>query len=276
MKCKLVRLIPLSAAVLVATAIAAEAQTIPLLTFEVNEGTPSSNPHAGANSNIGLDGVVGGVGITEGANAFVIKNIPSNNSSDELGYQVSSSSTGEALNNYNAFVQAYNAIAGGNDVFLTYDYGYDTTNVTNTAFYQPGIALNSDQGFSERRFGNLLQGNIGVGGNFPQLNATAAAGGATMTILDPSTFGTDNRGVIRMRIPVGTAGNSKLLNIGPGGDSVNDFFQIFFHSQGGWQGTMDLAIDRVGFDVVPIPEPATIAMIGTSLLALAFTRRRRT
>ena len=160
-------------------------------------------------------------------------------------------------------------------MFLTYDYGYDATGVTSTGFFQPGIALNSDFGFSERRFGNLLQGNIGPGGNFPTLNAAAAAGGATLTILDPINYTNDNRGVARIRIPVGTTGNLKLLNMGPGGDTTNNFFQIFFHSQGGWIGTQDWSLDRVGFDVVIIPEPASLGIVGIGLAVLALVRRRR-
>jgi len=274
MNCRSLRIAALSAAVLSLTGVTVMGQTIPLFTFEINEGATLANPHGGANSTTGLDGAVGGVGITQGAQAFIINDIPPANDSTELSYQMSSSGVGEEANNYNAFVSAYNAIVSGFDVYLTYDYGYDATGVTTQGFFQPGIALNSDQGFSERRFGNLLEGNIGPGGNFPILDAGAAAGGATMTVLDPSNFATgDMRGVIRVRIPVGTAGDLELLNIGPGGNATHDFFQIFFHSQGGWQGTQDWSIDRVGFDV--IPEPASLAISAFGLVALALLRRRR-
>ena len=73
------------------------AQTIPVLTFEVNEGVPLANPRAGANSATGLDGAVGGVGITQGTQAFIINDIPPLNDSTELSYEFSGSDVGEEL-----------------------------------------------------------------------------------------------------------------------------------------------------------------------------------
>lgn len=246
---------------------------IEVLTFETVEANETSNIFGAANSSIGLDGVAGGVGITEGSQALIVNDVPAANSDNFIAYQFTSADTGEAGANYAAFNAAEAAMDAGLDVFLSFDFGFDSSGVTSSGYFQPGVAVNSDAGFSELRFGKLLEGNIGpTSTTFPTLDATTAAAGVTMEILDPmDSPGGDPRGVVRVVIPIDNDG-SKPLNIGDGGDGVNNFFQFQLHRQGGWQGTIDVSLDRVGFIVVP--EPASLVLAGIAVCTAALARRR--
>ena len=244
-----------------------------VLTFESGEEDLITDTYGATETNVGLDGVVGGVGITEGQQAIVMKNISASPSAAFVTYQFSSGGVGEEGANYAGFNAAQQAMDNGADVFLNFDFGFDASGTTSAGFFQPGIALNSDGGFSSKWFGALLQGNIGPGASsFPTLNATAASQGVTMTFLDPyNLVGGDPRGVVRISIPVGSDG-TKALNLDDGGDNVNDFFQIQFHKQGGWGGTIDVSFDNVGFTI--IPEPATLALAGLGFVTFIGRRRR--
>lgn len=50
---------------------------------------------------------------------------------------------------------------------------------------------------------------------------------------------------------------------------------IQFTNRGGQGGLAQLDIDSVALDASPLPEPASVALIGGSLVAFAFARRRR-
>lgn len=247
---------------------------IEVLTFETVEENEASNIFGALNSSVGLDGVNGGLGITEGSQALLINDVPAANSDNFIAYGFSSSDTGEAGDNFAAFNAAHAAMESGKEVFLSFDFGFDSSGVTNDfGFFQPGIAVNSDAGFSELRFGNLLEGNIGPAAtSFPTLDSNAATAGVTMEVLDPSNAPDgDPRGLVRVVIPIGHDG-TKPLNIGDGGDGLNDFFQLQFHRQGGWEGTIDVSFDRVGFIVIPEPSSLILAALG---LTMRLTGRRR-
>lgn len=236
--------------------------------FEVNEGL-TANTYGGVNSAAGLGG---GFGVTEGTSAFVIDNATAQ-CCTIINSQVNGLAAGESLNNYNAARDAALVLDGTPGAFV-FDLGYDVSGVFADAFLQIGVLINSDAGFSNSTvFGPLLGGNIGPTGNFPVLGS-AAASGATITVLDPSNFAAgDFRGLIRVSVPIvnGDA-DSNTLPFGTGGDGVLDFAQVGFGINGGWPGFLDLSFDNVGFYVVP--EPTSLSLFGVCGL-FALVRRSR-
>jgi hypothetical protein len=234
--------------------------------FEVDEEL-TANTYGGANSTDGLDGA--GFGITQGSSAFVINNATAQ-CCTIINSSVSSGSTGESLNNFNAASAAAIAMESSPGRFY-FDFGYDVSDVPANAYAQIGIVINSDAGYDNTiGFGKLLTGNVGPTGNFPVLG-TAANDGATMEILDSSDFAAgDYKGLVRVSMPIGAA---PLLKFGTGGDGVLNFAQVGFSVNGGWAGSMKMSFDNVGFQVNVVPEPATCSLLSLTLAGLLMRRR---
>lgn len=234
------------------TASAAHAVKIPLFTFENDEFAGDSeliNPLNGANSSTGLGG---GFGITEGTQAFVVNNATA---SERPVWQttVSGSDTGESLANYQAFRSAVSALQAGQNVTFNFDFSYDFTNVTDGAFFQPGLIFNnSGAGYqSNLAYGGLAGGNVRSYGDFPFIGPAAQNGGGTLTVVDPVNYTDDLKGTLRMSIPVGLPGSGKPIMIGNNTDNAdNSYFQFAFNTNGGWGGTANYAFDNFYFNAV--------------------------
>ena len=165
-------------------AAAAGAQTIPLLTFEADEGV-------GANAG---GGVYGPFGATQGVRAFDFNNLASGNRTlFDIGTVNGDAPAGSPqLDNYEAFNSLNTALNSGKNGLLEFDLTIDDAGVmgpdattSGEGFLQLGVFINSDAGFKGLGFGDLLGGNIGGVGTFPELGNAAVAGGVTLTILDP-------------------------------------------------------------------------------------------
>lgn len=264
------------AALLSMSAPQAQAQFLPLLTFEGPDVVAPNDGGEGIGANAG-GGVVSPFGATQGANAFFFDNSPSANAVyfdiGTVNGNVADPNGGghaERLQNYNTIAAASAADEAGTAVTLQFDVTYDATGVTTAGFFQFGVFANSNDGFDGVWFGGLNQGNIGPGGNFPQAGSEP---GVTFTILDPADFVTDMVGAVRFSVPVG---NGKALDLGSGHppDGAFDFAQMGFNRNSGYTGTLDIAIDNVGFNIVPEPASAGVLM-SVAGLALAGRRRRR-
>ena len=267
-----------ASAVLGAVAVAgvaapANAQFLPVLTFEGPDLVAPNDGGEGIGANAG-GGVVSPTGATEGASAFFFDNSPSangvyfdigtvnGNPADPAG-----GGHAERLLNYNAIAAASAAAEAGSPVFLEFDVTYDATGVAAAGFFQLGVFINSNNGFDGVWFGGLNQGNIGPGGDFPQPGGEA---GVTWTVLDPADLVTDFVGALRFSVPTGP-GMPLELGSGMPPDGAFDFAQLGFNRNSGYQGTLDISFDRVGFNIVP--EPASL-VLGLAGLALAGRRRR--
>lgn len=234
----------------------ARAETLPLLTFETDEFAgdgEASTPLGGANGT--------GFGVTQGTQAFQVRNVPSSGSGAFYFITtVSGSDTGEPLANFQVFQQVVSALQSGRTATLSYDFSYDFTNVSSGGYFQPGVVLNSaGGGFSAQWFGALLRGDVQPGPAaevFPSLNAGATAAGVTMTVLDPLNYSTNDLvGTVRVNIPVGLSGSGKPLLIGPDATPANSYYAIEMHMQGGYGGTADFAFDNVVFNLPSVAQP---------------------
>ena len=262
-----------AAAAMLTVAVPAQAQFIPVLTFEGPDLQAPNDGGEGIGANPG-GGVLSPTGATEGTTAFFFDNSPSANATyfdigTVNGDPVPPNSQ-ERQNNWAAIRDAALAAEAGAPVFLEFDVTYDATGVTGAGFFQLGVFINSNNGFDGVWFGGLNQGNIGPGGDFPQPGGEAGAG-VGWTVLDPADLVTDFVGALRFSVP---AGPGKPLNFGTGNppDGAFDFAQLGFNRNSGYQGTLDIAFDRVGFKVVP--EPATVGLLGLGAMAALIWRRR--
>lgn len=259
-----------------ALAVPAQAQFLPLLTFEGPDLVAPNDGGEGIGANPG-GGVLSAFGATEGTTAFFFDNSPSANAvyfdiGTVNGNPADPAGGGHAerLANYNVIRDAALAAEAGQTVNLEFDVTYDATAVAAAGFFQFGVFANSNNGFDGVWFGGLNQGNIGPGGNFPQ-PGSEAANGVTFTILDPADLVTDFVGAVRFSVPVGPG---KALELGTGlpPDGAFDFAQLGFNRNSGYQGTLDIAVDRVGFNIVP--EPAAMGVLALAGAA-GFVRRPR-
>ena len=250
-------------------AAAAGAQTIPLLTFEADEGV-------GANAG---GGVYGPFGATQGVRAFDFNNLASGNRTlFDIGTVNGDAPAGSPqLDNYEAFNSLNTALNSGKNGLLEFDLTIDDAGVmgpdattSGEGFLQLGVFINSDAGFKGLGFGDLLGGNIGGVGTFPELGNAAVAGGVTLTILDPvNDAAGDTTFTARVSIPVGP---NRILSFGDGGDGSLDFAQFGFTQNSGYGGTINLAIDNV---VLQVPEPTSLGLLGLAAAPLLMRRRRR-
>jgi hypothetical protein len=247
--------VSLVAGAVLGLAASAQAEFVPLLTFEGPDTVGPADGGEGLGVNNG--GVVGAFGATEGTSALVFNDtIATNGVWFDIGTingnpaDPNGGGHAERLANFLVCQQAGLAGENGSSVTLEFDFTYDATGMTEQTFFQVGTAINSNNGFDGCWFGGLNQGNIGPGGNFPQPGNEAGAG-ATFTILDPADLVTDFVGAIRFSIPTGPG---KVLEFGTGipPDGVFDFAQLLFNRNGaGVGGTFDVAFDRVGFNIIP-------------------------
>ena len=174
--------VSLAAAATLGVAATAQAQFLPLLTFEGPDLVAPNDGGEGIGANAG-GGVVSPTGATEGTSAFFFDNSLSGNAvyfdiGTVNGNVLDPNGGGHAerLANYNVIAAASAAAEAGSPVFLEFDVSYDATGVTGAGFFQLGVFANSDNGFDGVWFGGLNQGNIGPGGNFPQPGNEAGAG----------------------------------------------------------------------------------------------------
>jgi hypothetical protein len=257
-----------------ASASQASAQAfLPVLTFEGPDVSGAADGGEGLGVNNG--GVLGSFGATEGTTALVFDNaLAANQVFFDIGTVNGDPvppNDPERLANYAVIAAAAAAAEAGQDVKLNFDVTYDASGVTNEGFLQVGVFINSEAGFDALWFGGLVGGNIGFTGTFPTLAPAAAAGGVTMTVLDPSNYlAGDNLGAVRFSIPVGP---SEILLLSSGGDPGFDFAQLGFNRNSGYGGVVDFAFDNVGFEI--IPEPTAGAIMVVAGLALAASGRRR-
>ena len=245
----------LAAAAMFGLAASAHAELRPVLTFE---GPDLQAPNDGGEG-LGLNngGVVSPIGATEGSSALFFNDIPTGPLGNYFDIATVNGNTAqpeagghpERLANYQAIRDAALAAEAGIPVFLEFDVSYDATNVHTFTFFQLGVFINSDNGFDWCAFGDLNQGNIGPGGNFPQ-PGNQSGEGVTFTVLDPANFTTDFAGAVRFSVP---AGPNKPLNFGTGDppDGVFNFAQLGFgRNSNSGAGTIDLSFDRVFFNIV--------------------------
>jgi hypothetical protein len=279
--------IVLGAAALLGAAGSAQAQFLPMATFEGPDlsGTPDGGEGLGTNNG----GAIGTFGATEGTSSLFFDNKAAGNQVlfdfGTMNGDPVPPNDPERRNNYlvvAAASQAADPDPGGppappQDVFLQFDVTYDASATTTRGFIQLGVSINSEAGFDALWFGGLLNGDLGNPpfgpADFPQLDPAAAAGGVTMTALDPSNFSTgDFVGAVRVSIPVGP---SKILLLGTGGDPGFDFAQLGFNMNSGYGGALDLAYDNIGFQIGAVPEPASAGLLASAGLGLLAGRRRR-
>jgi hypothetical protein len=176
------------------------------------------------------------LGVTDGAQSMLIDNLPSGFNND-TGHIRHNSGSG---NEFNIWDTAARAIAGGDtDVKLELDFSWDHAAVTSPAWAQLGIFVNSSaappfsNGFLQYGTGALIIGNMGA--DFPALHQFAINDGVTMTSLGENS--------VRIAIPMGVAqaqSDGNGLHIMPG-----TFYDLGFKTNGGWDGTVDWAIDNV-------------------------------
>jgi hypothetical protein len=203
-----------------------------------------------------------GFGNTHGAQSMLMDNHTGGFKNDA---GVATVNSGPA---YDAWAEAGTRIAAGDtDVKLEFDFTFDNSGVTNApVFAQLAIFVNSTgAGFREYGTGSLIGGNIG--GDFPTLAAAAIADGVTMT-------GTGNTRHVAIPMGPGPAAAGGGLNVGapaPGG-----FYQVGFKTNGGWQGSVDWAIDNmlISGANIAIPEPGSIVFLTIGLATMVLGRRR--
>jgi hypothetical protein len=203
-----------------------------------------------------------GFGNTDGAQSMLMDNLTGGFKNDA---GVATVNSGQA---YNAWAEAGTRIAAGDtDVKLEFDFTFDNSAVTNPpTFAQLAIFVNSTgAGFREYGTGSLIGGNIG--GDFPTLAAAAVADGVTMT----GTGNTRHVAIPMGPVPAAAGGG---LNVGapaPGG-----FYQVGFKTNGGWQGSVDWAIDNMFISGanITIPEPGSIVFLTIGLAAMLLGWRR--
>ncbi len=207
----------------------------PIFSFE--EGT---DPWLAVDASI----VQSSFGATHGSSALLIDNITPGykntlTRSDNFG-----PATAGMVEAYNAFNSAASVVAAGRTPKLEFDLTWDFSQVTLSSWFQLGMVLNSQAGWQEYNVGQLVVGNTDISAPTPVgLGAVAENDGVTITSLGPSSA--------RLAIPFGP---TKTINLVPN----STYYDIWFKSNGAWEGTIDLAVDNFRITGLPVYEEHTL------------------
>ncbi|MBX3427228.1 MAG: PEP-CTERM sorting domain-containing protein [Pirellulales bacterium] len=198
-------------------------------------------------------------GATGGTQALLIDNLTPGTKQYPARTPQFNAATAEFTAVYPIFSQAGSAMAAGLHPTLQFDLTFDFSNVTANGFFQISPLFNSNTvgsvgGFRQYGTGAFVTGNT----NSPLgLGVAATNDGVTMTTLGPNQY--------RFEIPTGIG---KSLSLSP----ASTFYTLAFQTNGGWQGTVDVAIDNIQFN--NIPEPSALVLTFASLAGIAIVRRR--
>jgi hypothetical protein len=183
-------------------------------------------------------------GATHGSYALLMDNITStykNNIANTANFGPTTPGMEEA---YRAFNLAANVIANGGSPKLEFDFTWDFAQVTTSNWIQFGMVINSVAGWKEYNVGQFIVGNAdNTAPNPLSLGTVAADDGVTFTSLSPNSA--------HLAIPLG---EGKMFNFVP--DST--WYYMQFKSNGGWEGTVDFAVDNIRFTGVPVFEEHTL------------------
>ncbi|HMO84895.1 MAG TPA: hypothetical protein PKC18_08260 [Lacipirellulaceae bacterium] len=204
-------------------------------------------------------------GATHGAQALLIDNLTAGTKQYPARTPQFNASTADFTTVYPIFSQAGAQMAAGLFPTLSFDLTMDFSNVTANGFFQISPLFNSNSfagppaigGFRQYGTGSFLTGNTNAA---LSLGVAAVNDGVVMTVLGPDQY--------RFSIPLGAG---KSMSLAP----ASTFYTLAFQTNGGWQGTVDVAIDNVRLDLVP--EPTSAGLGAAALLAASLARplRRR-
>lgn len=145
---------------------------------------------------------------------------------------------------YQAFNLAANVIAGGGTPKLEFDFTWDFSAVTVSNWIQFGMVINSQSGWREYNVGKFIVGNADINSPNPlSLDALATGDGVTMTSLSANSA--------HLSVPIGPG---KVFDFVPN----STWYDLRFKSNGGWEGTVDFAVDNIRFTGVPVFEEHTL------------------
>jgi len=158
------------------------------------------------------------------------------------GFQESGVASGSGTPFFNAMAAAAANPAGYE---LAYDWYIDTTQVSNATFFQIGSYVNGGDGFYAQNFGTVKEVEL----NGQQLTSGQVFSG-TVTV----PFTTYNNGTSTL-----TPGLT--------------FYRLGLIENSGAGAIVPVYFDNIS--VRPVPEPASLALLGLGIPAVALRRRRR-
>lgn len=145
---------------------------------------------------------------------------------------------------YAAFNSAASALAGGRTPMINFDLTWDLSQVTTPSWFQLGMVVASQAGWREYGTGSLIVGNADPALPNPfSLGALATSDGATLTSLSPNSA--------RVTIPFGEGKTFNMVQ-------NSTYYDIWFRSNGLWEGSLDLAVDNFHFTGLPVFEEHTL------------------
>lgn len=175
-------------------------------------------------------------GATEGSMSLLMDDLTSGFKNDVGKTGNFNGGTAGFENAYDLLLVAADEIAAGKTPKFEFDFTFDFGGIdpNGDAFMQLGMYINSSAGFTQYGTGDFIGGNTNT--SFPILTGgQAEADGMTIT---PTATPNQYRAVV----PLGPT-----LALAQG----STFFDIGFKSNGGWQGTVDLAIDNIRLSGLP-------------------------
>ena len=213
---------------------------------------------------------IGSFGATSGTHADDATVSTSSGTIFDIG-TVTAGSTGAGLTHYNAINAG---MAEAQPLQLSFDIAINTANVTTDGYFQITLIGNSNNGYFDDGYGNLINGyNIDEG---LTLNSHAAAQGATLTTTTRLANGIS---AYHFTIPVlatpQSDGTVPTLGPGAGNTGNSGFYQLSLVASGGWGGTALVGLDNLQIGAIPaVPEPASMALVAVPALTLLGRRRR--
>ena len=253
----------LSASFVALTVGSAQAATV--LDFE---GTGNDGGEALSNTNTTTSTTFG---VTHGSQALNIVGGPTMSLFD-IG-TVTPTSTGASLAHYNA-INSGIAETGG-PLQISFDISINTTGVTTDGYFQLILIGNSQNGYFQDGYGNLING-YNIQGQGLSLGTLATNQGATLTATTPYTNGV---GTYHFTIPLFTEaqytaeGHQDDPTFGNSG-APNPYDQFSLSGSGGYAGNVTFAVDNVQIGAAATPEPASLGLLGVVGGALMSRRRR--